>query len=251
MFSPYPGTKLVLTLDTLKQSPEYKTWWERSGSSMLVLHGDNNRKYSVSPQSWLSLAPVDLVLELQSLASSWSAAPTPTPTPTPAIAYFNCDGNSDPYRPDRAVVVKPEQVLYSIAEQLLEQQSRIMRKMSDVEDMAHRLRRIHSDEGAPPNALVDDSCQNIRQILQRCQAAQTLYVVIDRPELAEGCETWYFVRSLLGLVEDDESAAARLKVLLVVKTLFWDIEDWRGIVDERTLREGKLVILKRNQGDCD
>jgi hypothetical protein len=244
LFSTYSDAKLVLTLDMLKQCPEYNTWWGKSGSSMLVLHGDNNFDYSGVPQSWLSLAPLDLVLELQSLASSASYKA--------AVAYFSCDQDPTDQDPDPKPPVKPEQVLYNVTEQLLEQQPRIMRKMSDVDDIAHRLKRINSDqEGAEhvtSTAMVDDSCQNIRQILQRCQAP--LYIVIDRPELCKGCETWYFVKSLLGLVEE-AAATATLKVLLVVRTLCWDIERWRNIVDEKTLQSEKLVILRGDQADCD
>ncbi|KAK3321391.1 hypothetical protein B0T19DRAFT_478497 [Cercophora scortea] len=254
LFSTYDDAKSVLTLDMLKQCPEYKTWWEKSGSSMLVLHGNNNFDYSAVPQSWLSLAPLDLALELQALASS----PAPSNMKA-AVAYFNCDSDQDPITlnqdSDPTSPAKPEQVLYNVTEQLLEQQARVMRKMSDVDDIAHRLKRIKSDqehrEGAEhvtSTAMIDDSCQNIRQILQRCQAP--LYIVIDRPELCKGCSTWTFVKSLLGLVEE-AAAAATLKVLLVVKTHCWDIESWREVVDEETLRSNKLVILRRDQVDCD
>ncbi|KAK3318126.1 hypothetical protein B0H66DRAFT_621880 [Apodospora peruviana] len=147
---------------------------------MLVLCGNNNFDYSAVPQSWLSLAPLDLALELQSLASS-------VPSKT-AVAYFICDQHPTDQDTDPKPPVKPEQVLYSVVEQLLEQQAQIMRKMSDVDDIAHKLKRINSDgEGAEHVtciAMIDDNCQNIRQIPQRCQAP--LYIVIDSPELCKG-----------------------------------------------------------------
>lgn len=214
VFSPYSEDISLMTLDALRQFPEFQAW-QKADSSMLILHGSNHSDCSMVPQSWLSLAALDLVQDLRSSSSNV------------VVAHCNCEHK-----------MKPEEAMKSITEQLLEQQPQVLRRVSDADDIAYGLRMTNG-------LSLDGCCHAIAQILQRCNAP--VYIVINRPEVCQGRETWHFVKSVLKLVED---ATVKIKILLVLRRELWNIQDWLHSVEKKTLESDKLVILRRDQTEC-
>ncbi|RSL48176.1 hypothetical protein CEP51_015670 [Fusarium floridanum] len=226
IFAPYQDDLELMTLDKLRRTPEYQKWQD-TRTSMLVLHGVNHADCAGVSQSWLSLSALQLVQDLCG------------PESGRVVAHCNCE-------PLMAV----SEVLKSIIEQLLEQQPHVVRRQSGIDDISHGL-GLMTGKGNLTGAATDGfngCCHAAAEIVRRCQ--DPLYVVVNQPELCRELEieTWDFIKALIHLVED---APGQLKVLVVLRTELWDIQQRVSYLDKDILDSNKLVILRRDQEELD
>ncbi|KAK1828954.1 hypothetical protein QBC39DRAFT_415460 [Podospora conica] len=211
----------------LEQIPEY-TRWAASRSSLLFLHGRNSESWPM-PQSWLSLAAVDLVEHLRASEAK------------PLVVFHRCG-------PEDAM----EDVLKEMISQLLDLEPSVVKDADDMRDLEARISAGDQD-GVPlyrreeGRDLMDEYAGALTRIVERCPRA--VYLFVNRPELCAGERMWSFVKALLRLVEEE----TQVKVVLVVRTELWNIESRLCDLDQGLLDpdSSKLVVLRRNQHELD
>lgn len=222
-----------MTLARLQETSEYQSWCnETASSSMLVLHGCNDRTARLIPQSWLTIPALDHIRNAQRVM------------PHATLAYCLCT-------PDMTA----ENVMRNLIQQLLEQQPQVLRSSSVYEDMQFHLGppspplapspgTSTDDRGAAPlSSSLERCCRAFQQMIQGCE--YPVQIVINRPEVCRGGDTWPFIKSLLHVVESIKGA--KLKVLVVVRTENWNIEDRVCDVKKAVIDSRKLLVLRRDQ----
>ncbi|KAI0110863.1 hypothetical protein GGR51DRAFT_510246 [Nemania sp. FL0031] len=185
-------------------------YWERPGRILLLLFGRNEISSSTT-HSWLS--PVATELAERHLQSNNSAA------------YDRGDKYST-----------LEVTLSRLILQLLERNPTIIRRPEDYREIESQISQYgdHSERVAGLRMA-------LLRIINRCSGR--VYIILNRPELCEAqpeesCTE--YITTMLSLVKE---ATTELKIMIVVKSEFWDFEkNRRGIdgVELEIFREVRL-----------
>ena len=211
-----------MTARDLEALPEYQRWVS-ARSSLLFLHGRNDESWPV-PQSWLSLAAVDLVEHLRASDNK------------PLVVFQRCSPEDT-----------SQDVIKGLISQLLDLEPSVVKEADDMRDL--ELRVSADDDPSSSHRrdtdgnLLDDYSRALTSIVDKCPRQVNL--VINRPELCMGGNLmWGFVKALLRSVQD-----TKVKVILVVRTELWDIESRLCDLDEAALDSDscELVVLRLHQ----
>ncbi|KAK3347000.1 hypothetical protein B0T25DRAFT_572089 [Lasiosphaeria hispida] len=210
-----------MSLQGLQWLSEYHKW-AKAGSSLLFLHGCNHGNETM-PQSWLSLAVVDLITHLQQ-----------EPRASRLVAYEMCS-------PEHTIT----DVLKSLILQLLELQPAVLSEADDEREIELRISRnqdgIRASEDFKQLPLGDYSWA-LRRIIERCDSP--VHLVISRPESCQGDDLWDLIKHLLALVRD---SANTVKILMLVRTELWSIEERLLDIDRGILDSSQLVVSRQDQ----
>ena len=221
-----PAELARLSAADLEHLPEYQRW-DAARSSLLFLHGRNDASWPM-PQSWLSLAAVDLVDRLRESETK------------PLVVFQRCG-------PEDAA----EDVVKEMISQLLDLEPSVVREADDMRDLEARIAGgevgevvplYRREEAGEERNLLDEYAAALTRIVERCPRA--VHLVVNRPELCGGEKMWGFVKAMLRLVDETE-----VKVMLVVRTELWNIESRLCDLDQGVLNPdfAKLVVLRQNQ----
>lgn len=225
LLSHAPAELARLSAPDLECLPEYQRW-TAAPSSLLFLHGRNDAGWPM-PQSWLSLAAVDIVDRLRESEGK------------PLVVFQRCG-------PDDAV----EEVVKEMISQLLDLEPSVVKEADDMRDLEARIAGGEQEEvplyrreeaGEERNRL-DEYTAALTRIVERCP--RDVHLVVNRPELCGGERMWGLVKALLRLVEETQ-----VKVMLVVRTELWNIESRLSDLDQGVMDpdSSKLVVLRQNQ----
>jgi hypothetical protein len=209
-----------MTFLDLQGHPQYQTWMAR-GSSLLFLHGCNHES-ETALQSWLSLAAVDLIANLQRGSE------------TNLVAYEMCS-------PQQTI----QGILKSLISQLLDLQPAVLGEAEDEREIELRISRNH-DSHHPIEDVEQAGLQNyawvLRRIIDRCNSP--VFLVISRPESCRGGGLWSLIKHVLGLVRDTTNS---VKVLMVVRRELWSIEERLSDIDKGIIDSNELLVLRQDQ----
>lgn len=213
-----------MTLNDLQRAPEFQKW-DIEHSSLLVLHGYNHEEIRLMSQSWLTLAVLEFIHQVKSTSRS-------------VVAHCSVDRDTH-----------PETILREITCQLLDQRPQVLRNADDKNEIESCLRQSASPsrQGAPLQmsaSALQGRMRAIRRIVEiyNDQIENAPYIVIDRPELAVGENPWDILKDLIDIV-----IAVRVKVLVVIRTEFWDIEERISDVGKGVLTSNKFMTMRRDQ----
>ncbi|KAK4447330.1 hypothetical protein QBC34DRAFT_409876 [Podospora aff. communis PSN243] len=213
-----------MTFLDLQGHPQYQTW-AASESSLLFLHGCNYEG-ETALQSWLSLAAVDLIVDLQ-------RGPVTT-----LVAYEMCS-------PQQTI----QGILKSLISQLFDLQPAVLGEAEDEREIELRLSR--NQESRPTaeddeQAGLQDYAWVLHRIIDRCNSL--VYLVISRPETCRGKGLWNLIQHVLDLVI---ATTNNVKVLMVVRRELWSIEERLSDIDKSILDSNKLVVLRQDQTEME
>jgi len=213
-----------MTLQKLQRLPEYQAW-ERTRSSLLFLHGCNHEDETI-PQSWLSLAVADLIAHLQK-----------QPKPGGLVAYQMCS-------PEYTM----ESVMKGLISQILDLHPAVLSDADEQREIEHRISRNHAENytGDPEHAPLDDYSWALRLIIDKCDAP--VHIVISCPESCQGDDLWGLIKNLLRLVRDTKNI---VKILTVVRTEFWNIEERLLSLDRDILDSSTLLVSRQDQTELE
>ncbi len=200
-----------LDLSTLAQHEHYMDW-EKNGSSLLVLFGRNESGMQTIEDSWLSPVALELIESLLE-SNKW-------------VAYCLCTQSSS-----------HNGLLSALLYQLLETNPAVLRKGDDLQDID----RLLSQRGSK-----EDRVRALRQAVLRVIDLfdDTVYLVIDRPELCSNENPVDLINVLLHLVEESKT---KLKVMAVLRSEWWDPRSREKEVDTRGLDPRKFQRLELDQ----
>ncbi|KAK0711729.1 hypothetical protein B0H67DRAFT_491606 [Lasiosphaeris hirsuta] len=214
-----------MSLQGLQWLSEYQKW-AKAGSSLFFLHGCNHENETM-PQSWLSLAVVDLITHLQQ-----------EPRASHLVAYEMCS-------PKHTII----DVLKSLMLQLLELQPAVLGEADDEREIELRISRnqdgIRASEDFKQVSLGDYSWA-LRRIIERCDSP--VHLVISRPESCQGDDLWDLIKHLLALVRD---SANTVKILMLVRTELWSIEERLLDIDRGVFDSSQLVVSRQDQPELE
>jgi hypothetical protein len=206
----FEGNQMI-RLAEFQKSPEYKKW-EAARSSLLVLHGANDGRIVEIGASWLSPVAVDQVCVLNEELSG----------PKCSVAYCFCQETDT-----------PQNVICTIIYQLLQQRPKVLREGSDLEFIKLR---IGGKEGSREN--LDQLREVLLRIVDRID--NTVYLVIDRPELCGRNMETRLLRTIFRIVKE---AKTEVKVLVVARQELWDAEKW--VANDVSGTDMTFLILAR------
>lgn len=213
-----------MTLNDLQRAEEFHMW-DTEHSSLLILHGYNHAEIRLMSQSWLSLAVLEFIHQIKSTSRS-------------VVAHCSVDRDTH-----------PETILRDIIAQLLDQRPQVLRQADDKNEIESCLRQTASPNRQGAALQVSTSAlQGCMRATRRIaeiyngQIDSAPYIVIDRPELAIGENPWEILRGLTDIV-----MAVRVKVLVVIRTELWDIEERIRDLEKGAITSNKLITMRRDQ----
>ncbi|KAK1749637.1 hypothetical protein QBC47DRAFT_395554 [Echria macrotheca] len=214
-----------MRLRDLEVLPEYLAWTD-TGSSLLFLHGCNHESETM-PQSWLSLAVVDLVADLKKDTSSGRS-----------VAFELCS-------PQETV----EDIASSLISQLLDMQPSVLSDAEDEREMELRLQRNHdsghiSEKG--DSSRLSEYSWVLKEVIDKYETP--VYLVISHPETCGMGDLWSFIRNLLSVVA---VAKNKVKILMVVRTEFWNIDERLSDIGKSLFESRHLIVARRDQTEVD
>ena len=184
--------------------------WERDGSLLLVLLGRNESGLNTD-HSWLSPVAVDLIQNL--LGSSEPVA-------------YDCCAKS------RTL----EEVMSRLICQLLQANPAVIRRPKDFQYIESQL-TLKGDGSSRIVALR----AALSRIIDRYE--RPVFIVLDRPELCGGSKA-ITVETLLSLLKD---VKVELKIMMIQRGEFWDIEQRRNEIDIQGVDPNMLRIARMDQ----
>ncbi|KAK0610776.1 hypothetical protein B0T14DRAFT_500005 [Immersiella caudata] len=209
-----------MSLLSLQEHVLFQTWVSME-SSMLFVHGCNHESETRS-QSWLSLATVDFIADMQQQSRAG------------AVVYEMCS-------PDQKI----HGILKSLISQLLDLHPAVLGEADDEREIELRASRnqdcYHTTEDGAQSLLLDYSWA-LRRIIDRCD--WPVYLVINRPETCRGPGLWSLIKHMIGLVRDTTNS---VKVLMVVRRELWSIEERLPDIDKGILDSHELLVLREDQ----
>jgi hypothetical protein len=221
-----------MTPDTLHSLPAYTSWstTNPATSSLLVLGGKTAPGARTSPgytHSWLSPAALHVV---ESIRSNGGRA-----------AFYCCHPGT---RADESSHTGRD-VVVSLAYQVLEWEPKVLRRKMAQLRAVMRSEGWRGGEGEDirwdgnrreiEKAAVKAWFLLLREVLAEVSGDGTVYLVVDRVDLVEGCAVRYFMEGLVDLVQDEKCL---VKILVVMNTA-------RGVWDADGMEEeGKAMVLQ-------
>ncbi|KAF2086543.1 hypothetical protein K490DRAFT_66736 [Saccharata proteae CBS 121410] len=226
------------TLNDLEAMPAYQSWFSIAAPTtattticttqttppintpLLILFGRNDSELHSETNSWLSPIALDLIDKLR--------------TSSHPVAYCLCT---------RIPTARLKSaVLASILLQLVEAKPDTLRSGADLRYILSQ-RLSHTDEETKSAAI----CNALVRVLQRYD--KSVYIVIDRPESFTNQSRALFLRSLVTVAKEvgRGGGGQGVRVLVVQRSEFWDVERNIGdVVVEEGDRE-LLVLVRRDQ----
>ncbi|KAJ2991767.1 hypothetical protein NUW58_g2399 [Xylaria curta] len=185
-------------------------YWERPGRVLLLLFGRNEISSSTT-HSWLSPVATEL-----------------------AEGHFKANNSAAYDRGNKYSTL--ELTLSRLILQLLERNPTIIRQAEDYREIESQI-----SQNGDHSERVEGLRMALLRIINRCNGC--VYIILNRPELCEAqpeesCTE--FITTMISLVKE---ATAELKIMIVVKSEFWDFQsNRRGIdgVDLEIFREVRL-----------
>ena len=254
----HEGIYQQTTLADLQSSIQYKHW-RAARSSLLVLHGSNHPSVPNISQSWLSLAAMDLVNNLLN-----------DDVPGGIVCWHICSNTET-----------LEYALSQVMSQLMGSNPTVLRREStqqliesslvpprDSDDSGDDEEEEESEHASRTRAVrsqrkvLEGRLDAMAAFIRRCRG-RPVYLVIDRPEQctnASDGNMWRFVRRMLQLVtgtassnsESGDESGVELRVLMVVRKEFWNVEDRISSLagselGPNGLKPGQFLVLRRDQ----
>ena len=180
------------------------------GSLMMLLYGRNAESTSTH-HSWLSTIAVDLAQTHIQLGNP--------------VAYEGCGSTTT-----------LEQILSRFIFQLLERAPALLRRAEDFQEVASQLSQTDDDE---------KKLEALRVALLRIinLHGRPVWIILNRPDVAyDSCGQC--LTKMLSLVE---GATVELKILVVQRTEFWNIEKNRKEVDAGRLDSRQFALVRMDQ----
>ncbi len=197
-----------MTKSDLDHLPEYISWSSGS-SSLLVLHGCNEPGNSID-DSWLSPAAVSAIHDLTERRSV-------------VAHYMSTMTNGKP------------PIIPALICQLVEQKPLVLRDGADFQHMVTQLSKTKDDS---------DRDEGLREVLLRVvdRCPEPVHIVIDRPEQYESMGG--LLTTLISVVKESMNT---VRVFVVMRTEFYDVDRYHREVDTRGIKPGMYIKLRKDQ----
>ncbi|KAI1270665.1 hypothetical protein F5Y18DRAFT_434935 [Xylariaceae sp. FL1019] len=189
--------------------------WKGPGSMLMLLYGRNEKSSSNAFDSWLSLVAAELAQEY--IESDMSAA------------YERCSKSS-------TLQATLSQLIY----QFLEKAPSLIRQPTDYQRIDEQISR-KGDQ--------DETAEALRKALSHIinLHAGRVYIVLNRPDLCEhgpdeSCLG--YIKTMLSLVKE---ATVELKIMMVLKSEWWDYNSNRKGIDTRGLDPNLFRLVELDQ----
>ena len=190
--------------------PEYQRW-RSSGSSLLLIHGCNHSSVLDRDDSWLTPVALNLIQELQSRHE---------------VVSYRINHGQYRHIPIMKLLIC----------QILEWHPIILRDGTI-------LRHIISHLATPRRGAIADTSLSelLIRIVDKCP--EPVHIIIDRPEVPRK-SMGGFISALLEVVKD---ATNTVRVLVVVRADFWDVEKNQYDVDMDGVTDRMFMKVRKDQ----
>ncbi|KAF2198747.1 hypothetical protein GQ43DRAFT_421781 [Delitschia confertaspora ATCC 74209] len=184
--------------------------WKAPGSVVVVLSGMNEGGISTVAESWLSPVAVDLAQELLDQDR--------------LVAFEMCDQEST-----------PQSFLARIIYQLLEKNPAVVRNPKDWYKVTSSLSADQIDE--------EERDGRLQAALLHIVNLQTepVFIILNRPDLSSSDSPKPFIKAMEDLAV---KAKTEVKVLIIIRTEIWDVEENTPRRAAKGKSEGKETVLK-------